>query len=71
MMIFYFHIMKKHTNIEVALKPNYKSCRVLYFLKYAFSLITLKIFNLHNKRPKKFALHIFCVKFCLHPYIPC
>ena len=32
---------------------------VLYFFIYAFSSITLKIYNLHNKYPKRFAFLLF------------
>ena len=41
----------------VALKPNIKSSLfyVLYFLKYAFSSISLKFKNLHYKNPRRFA----------------
>ena len=55
--------------IGVALKPNLwgLSCRKLYFFKYAFSSITPKILNSHNKRLKIFAFHIFGLKCCLHP----
>ena len=60
-----------HSNIGVALKPNFvSSCsRVLYFLKYAFLLITIIIYNLNNKSMKIFAFDIFCLKCCLHTYI--
>ena len=53
-----------HTNTTVALKPNFMSspCYVLYFSKYAYSSITLKIKNLHDKDPKKFALKFFFSK---------
>ena len=64
-----------HTNIGVALKPNFisSSCRVLNFLKYAFSSITLKILNLLNlnKSLKIFAFNMFSLKYCLHPDITC
>ena len=44
------------TNIGVALKPNFLSS--LLKSGVAFSSITLKVLNLHNKSPKKFAFHI-------------
>ena len=44
-----------HTIIGVALKTNFMSS-LLYFLRYAFSSITPKILNLHNKSPKIFSL---------------
>ena len=58
-----------HANIELSLKPYSmsSSCRELYFFKYAFSSITLKILNIHNKSPNTFALYIFGLKCCLHP----
>ena len=43
---------------------------VLYFFKYAFSSVALKIKNLHNKDPKRFALVQFGLKCFLHPRIP-
>ena len=43
------------------------SCRELHFFKYAFSSITLKTLNLHNKSPNTFAFYIFGLKCCLHP----
>ena len=45
--------------------------RVLYFLKYAFSSITLKYSNFHKRRLKIFDFHIFGLECCLHPYKPC
>ena len=63
-----------HTNIESSQKKTILralSCRELYFFKDAFSLITLKTLNLHNKSPNTFALYIFGLKCCLHPYIHC
>ena len=41
-----------HTNIELSLKPQFYvflCCRELYFFKYAFSSMTLKILNPRNK----------------------
>ena len=62
-----------HTNIGVALNTNLlvPCCRVLYFFKYAFSSITLRILNLHNKSTKIFAYDVFGLKHCLHPYMSC
>ena len=60
-----------HNNIDVALKPNFMSsllCRVLYFLKYEFSI---EILDLHNKSLKIFTADMFCLKCCLNPDIPC
>ena len=56
-----------------ALKPNLRvPCwRVLYFVKYVFSAITLRLLNLHDKSPKIFASDIIGLQCCLHPYIPC
>ena len=57
------------TNIKLSLKPNFMSSffRELYFSKYAFSSITIKTLNPHNKSPNTFALYIFGLKCCLHP----
>ena len=50
-----------NNNTTVALKPNFNlwvpCCYVLYFFEYAFSSITSKISNLHNKVPNIFAFH--------------
>ena len=53
--------------IGEALKPN---CMKIFF-KCAFSVITHKILNLHNKIQQIFAFYIFGIKCCLHPYMPC
>ena len=68
MIFILFNIIRKlHTTTTVALKPNLwvPYCYVLYFYKYAFSLITFKIQNLYNNDPKIFAFHTFVLK---HPY---
>ena len=59
-----------HTIIGIALKPILWApcCRVLYFLKHAFSSITQNLLNLLNKSPKIFAL--ISLKCCFHTYIP-
>ena len=59
-----------HTNIGLAIKPNFMSS-FLYFFKYAFSAITLKLINLHNKTPNMFAFNMFGLKYCFHPNKPC
>ena len=51
-----------HTNIGVALNPILCVPWVLYFFKYAYSSITLRILNLHNKSPTIFAFDIFGIK---------
>ena len=61
MMILIFHFTKMHTNSRVP----------LYFFEYAFSSITFKILNLHNKNTNIFAVHIFCLKCCRYPDMPC
>ena len=50
-----------HTNTKITLKPNFVSSLlyVLYFVKCAYSSITLRNQNLHSKDLKRFALHIF------------
>ena len=49
-----------HINTAVAPKPYFMSSLlyVLYFFKYVYSSITLKIQNFHNRYPKRFAFHI-------------
>ena len=37
----------------------------MHFLK-----ITFRTLNLHNRRPKIFAVHTFGLKCCLHLYMP-
>ena len=67
------HYTIMHTKIGVALKPNFMNS-LLYsalIFKYAFSVVTLRILNLHNKSPKIFAFDIFGLKRCTHPYMPC
>ena len=51
-----------HTNTTVALKSIFYELLVdgLYFLKYTFSSITLKIYELHNEHTKRSAF-IFLV----------
>ena len=58
-----------HTNTTVAIKPNFMSSLCYVFFKYAYSSITLKILNPHDKNPKRFAFHIFRPKCCLHHII--
>ena len=40
-------------------------------LNMHFSQSVLKFKNLHHKDPRRFAFHIFGLKNCLHPYMPC
>ena len=63
---FYFYHTKMQNNIGLALNPNFMSSflRELYFFKYAFSAITLKILNSYNKSLKMFTSHIFGPKRC-------
>ena len=42
-----------------------ESC--ISLIKYAFSSITLKTLNLHDKSPNTFSLYIFGLKCCPHP----
>ena len=71
MMVLNFH------SIILTLEQDYNPilrvscCRVLYFFKYAFSLITLRILNLHNKSPKIFVFDTFGLICYLHSYLPC
>ena len=53
-----------HTNSTVALKSNYSSSllKIAVFFKYAFSSITVRISNLHNKDSKRFVFHMFGLK---------
>ena len=62
-----------HKNIGVTLKPNFTNSLVyivLYFFKYEFSSITLRILNLHNKSPEIFASDNFDIKCRPHPFMP-
>ena len=53
--------MKIHTNTTVALKPNFMSflLYVLYFFKYVYSSITLKIIKIFIIKIPKDSLFIF------------
>ena len=59
-----WHYTKMHTKIIVALKTVLlvPCCRVLYQFEYAFSSITLWLFNIHAKSPEIFAFDLFCSK---------
>ena len=61
MILILYNILQMLMNTTVAIKPNFMSsmllCAVLF--NYAFSSITSKIQNLHNKDPKKFAFAYF------------
>ena len=49
-----------HTNTTVAINPNYMSSLLYSAVFFKISIfITLKIQNLHNKDPKRFAFIIF------------
>ena len=61
-----------HTDNGVALKINLASSLLKSAMGYfqnAFSLITLRIFNIHNKSPKIYAFDMSGIKCCLRPYM--
>ena len=60
-----------YTNIGKALKPNFMSSFLLFLFKCAFSAITLKVLNLHNKNPNIFSFDMFDLKYCFHPHKLC